>query len=258
MLLRTTIRSFALILSILFLASAVMNLGFQIPLGFTVLSFSAPSSTIATFEVLIGGILLAASIFSSLYFLAGAYILAVVGIVEGLVSPDIQGLARAMHEMMLPFAIFGSTLLIFDAAKSYSTRKYAGDEKRREIITVLQFFVGALVTLGGAAFARFGRYPVGTALGLVHLVVGVGGLIGGYYFMKRKPWAIKFLIGMNSLTITYSSFSETLAQFYDYLTPGITDSLIGSIVAVVLSTIILCLVTRKNQIPKLQETLQVK
>lgn len=258
MLLGTTIRSFTLVLSILFLSSAVMNFGFQIPLGFTVLSFSDPSSTIATFEVFIGGILFFAAVFSNLYFFGGTYILAIVGIVEGLLSPEVQGLARIMHEVMIPFAIFGSVLVVLDGVRSYSSRKYVGNEKRREIVTVLQFFVGALVTLGGAAFARFGTYPVGTALGLVHLVVGVSGLFGGYYFMKRKPWANKLLIGTNALTISYTAFSETLAQVYDYLTPGITDSLIGSIIAVVVSAIILYLVTRKNPIPELKEILQAK
>lgn len=229
-----------------------MNLGFQIPLGFTVLSFSAPSSTIATFELLIGGVLLAASIFSNLYFLGGAYILAIVGIVEGLLSAGVQGLARTIHEMMIPFAIFGSILLVLDGARSYSSRKHVGVEERRKVVEALQFFVGALVTLGGAAFASFGTYPVGTLLGLVHLAVGILGLFGGYYFMKRKSWANKFLIGINVLTISYTVFSETLAQVYDYLTPGINDSLIGSIVAIVVSAVILFIMIKQDQASELK------
>lgn len=248
------IRLLTVLLAALFIISAIMNLGFKIPLGFVELSFALPSSSIATFEVAIGVVLLVAAAFSNLYVYGGTYLFALVGIVEGLVSSDVQGLARSIHEVMIPFAVSGFALVLVEAQQAYKKAKSnPAPQKNREIVMALQFFVGGLVTFGGAAYAKNGTYPVGTALGLVHLAVGVSGLIGGYYFMRRMSWSTRFLIGTNSITIAYSAFSETLAQMYDYLTPGITDSLIGTIVAIVVSAVILRILTRRNGISKIQD-----
>ncbi|HZW55070.1 MAG TPA: hypothetical protein VFF30_02165 [Nitrososphaerales archaeon] len=105
----------AVILAILFLISAALNLGLKIPLGFGTLSFSSPSSTIAEFEIVIGVVLAAAAAISWLYLLGGAYLLAIAGVVEGLLSSGVQGLARSMHEAMVPFAVAGCILLAVDA-----------------------------------------------------------------------------------------------------------------------------------------------
>src|SRR5579872_6092681 len=95
---RQLIRFMSLILVALFLISAAMNLGAKIPLGFTQLSFSSPSMSIAEFEVAIAVVLLAAAMLSSLYVYGGAYLFALVGIAEGLLSTGVQGLARNIHE----------------------------------------------------------------------------------------------------------------------------------------------------------------
>jgi hypothetical protein len=234
------LRVVTFLLAAIFLLSATMNLGFKIPLGFLTLSFSSPSTSIAEFEILIGTILIVSAIISNLYLYGGAYVLTTVGILEGLLSADVQGLAREIHETMIPFAVAGWILLIVLARTAYKSKGHQTSSQRsHQIITILQFFVGGLVTLGGAAYASSGTYPIGTALGSVHLVIGITGLFGGYFFLKRKAWSRKFLIEMNSLTIAYSLFAESLAELYAYLPRGINDALIGTIIAIIVSSVII-------------------
>ncbi len=244
---RGALRLVTLLLAALFLISAFLNLGIRIPLGFADLSFSSPSAPIAEFEVLIGAFLLASSLLSQLYVCGGALLLTTVGTTEGMLSPDVQGLARSLHESMIPFVVAGYVLVALEASSAYRTRgrKDAG-RTSLELVAALQFFVGGLVTLGGAAFARGGTYPVGTALGLVHLAVGLAALLGGYAVLRRKPWSKKFLVAINVVTIAYSALAESLAEIYAYLPPGINDALIGTIVAILVSGAIIYLLVEKT------------
>jgi hypothetical protein len=232
---RQAIRAATSALAALFLLSCVLNFGLKMP----PLGFSSPSSSIAGFEVLIGAILLAAALVSRSYLYAGAFLLATVGILEGLVSADVQGQARELHEAMIPFLAAGWILLAVEARASFRARESRPPgESRQGLITALQFFVGALVTLGGAAFAETGTYPVGTGLGSIHLFVGIAGLVGGYAIYRRKQWAKTFLMAINVVTIAYSACAETLAEVYAYLPRGINDALIGTIVAIAVSAAI--------------------
>jgi hypothetical protein len=235
-------RLIAVLTGILFLFSSLMNLGLKIPLGFATLSFSNPLQSIAEFEILIGAILFAAAALSWLYVYGAAYVLSLVGIAFGLTSSDVQGLARSLHLVMLPFTIVGFVLLGLQVRSSYiSKTDKSNRDVYRQFVLVLQFFVAGLVILGGAAYARDGTYPVGTVLGLIHLSIGFAGLAGGYVFLKRKPWSTKFLIIINGIIIGYSTFSESLAQIYSYLPPGFNDSLFGTIIALFVSAAIISL-----------------
>ena len=256
---RRILRLVTVLLAFLFLLSAFMNLGFKIPIGFTELSFESPSTSTAEFEVAIAVVLLVAVALSNLFVYGGAYLFAVVGMVEGLLSSDVQGLARNIHEAMIPFAISGWILLAVDSRSAYRAKKYQTSAQRiQDIVVVLQFFVGGLVTLGGAAYARNGTFPVGTALGSVHLAVGLISLFGGYALLRRKTWSRGFLIGINSLTIAYSAFSESLAEIYALLPPGVNDALIGTIIAIVVSGVIIYMLLsnkpRSSQLLKDQQT----
>lgn len=233
---RAVVRSASVVLGALFLLACALNLGVKIPLGAAELSFSAPSVDIAAYEGSIGLFLMAASALSRLYVYAGAYLFASVGIAEGLLSPGLAGQALDLHEAMLPFLLVGFVVLGVEGRTAYlSKRVQPRDQFNQGVVTALQFFVGGLVTLGGAAYARFGTYPFGTALGLVHLAVGLAGLLGGYIVYRREPRARRFLIVVNLVTIAWSAFSEGMAQVFSLLTPGINDSLIGTIVAVLVS-----------------------
>jgi uncharacterized membrane protein YccC len=80
-------------------------------------------------------------------------------------------------------------------------------------------------------------------------VVGLIGLFSGYAFLKRKAWSPSFLIAINIVTIVYSAFSESVAEIYALMPPGVGDALIGTILAIIVSaTIIYLLVSR--QAPK--------
>ena len=79
------------------------------------------------------------------------------------------------------------------------------------------------------------------AFGLGHLAIGLTGLCAGYAFLRRKNWSWGFLIGINTVTIIYSTFAEALAEIYALLPPGINDALIGTIIAVIFSAVILYL-----------------
>jgi hypothetical protein len=237
------LRVLTVVLAALFLFSAIMNLGFKIPLGSLSLSFASPSASIASFEIVIGMLLLVSAAFSNLYIYGGAYILGTVGIAEGLLSSDVQGLAREIHEIMIPFLIVGwifFVILVQAASRSGKSRPVTS--KNRQIITILQFFVGALVTLGGAAFTVGGSYPIGTLLGSVHLVIGIAGLLGGYVYLRRKTWSRSFLVSVNIVTIVYSAFAETLAEVYAYLPRGINDAFVGTIIAIIVSGVILYMI----------------
>jgi hypothetical protein len=245
---RLTIRIMTLVTAALFLLSSALNFGAKIPVGFAILSFSTPITSIGEFEVVIGLVLIVAAAFSRLYGYVGAYILALVGIAEGLLSPEVQGLARDLHETMLPFAIVGAALLALEGWNAYRSRASRSEVKvSRELVTPLQFFVGGLVTLGGLAYAAAGTYPIGTSLGLVHLAIGFVGLYGGYASLKRKAWSRDFLIAINGVTIAYSAFSETAAQVYSLLPPGINDSLIGTIIAIIASASIIYLLRKQER-----------
>jgi len=236
---RKMTRLITLPLGALFLLSAVLNLGARIPLGFTLLSFSSPSSSIAGLEAAIGLALLVAARLSSLYAYGGAYLLAAVGTSEGLLSSDVQGLARNLHEAMVPFLVLGWILLIVDARAAHEAvgHRTAG-QRTRQIVIVLQFFVGGLVTLGGVAYAKSGTYPVGTAVGLIHLAVGLTGLLAGYAYVRRTSRSREFLVGINVVTIVYSALAESLAEVYALLPPGVNDALIGTIIAIMVSAVI--------------------
>ena len=239
---REGLRVTAAVLAALFLLSCALNLGAK--LG--PLAFSPPSQSIGEFEVVIGLVLLLAATLSRLYVYTGAFLLATIGIVEGLLSSVVHGQARELHETMIPFLIVGWLLLAVEGRSSYKEGSQSALQRRQRLVTALQFFVGALVTLGGAAFASGGTYPVGTAIGLVHLVVGLTGLAGGYAIYRREPWARTFIIAINLVTIVWSAAAETLAEVYAYLPPGINDALVGTVVAVIASTVIIVLVRESS------------
>ena len=100
-------------------------------------------------------------------------------------------------------------------------------------------------------------YPVGTALGSVHLAVGLTGLYAGYAFYRGKSWSKKFLIAINGVTIAYSTFSESLAEIYAYLPRGINDALIGTIIAIIVSAAIIYLLASESRNRRLQNGDQV-
>ena len=140
---RQATRLVTVLTAIVFFISAVLNFGARILYGFGEVSFSAPLTSTGLEELIIGLVLVAAAVVSRLYVYVGAYILTLVGIVSGLLSAQVQGLARDLHEVMLPLAVGGCILLALEARTAYGSRgRRSADRTNREAITVLQFFVG--------------------------------------------------------------------------------------------------------------------
>jgi hypothetical protein len=244
---RRTLLFATVLTAAVFLLSAILNFGVKIPLGFAELRFSAPLASTGTDELVIGIVLLIAAAISRLYVYGAALILAMVGIASGLLSPEVQGQARELHEVMLPLVILACVMLALEARSAFVSRTDRSASKvSREATIVLQFFVGGLVVLGGLAYAANGTYPLGTVLGGIHLAVGIVGLYAGYAALKWRTWPRTLLVAINGVTIVYSAFSESAAQLYSLLPPGVNDSLIGTLIAIIASCAIIYLVLSKG------------
>jgi hypothetical protein len=116
---------------------------------------------------------------------------------------------------------------------------------RRQVILLLQFLVGSLVTFGGTAFALSAVNSTGTALGLTHLSIGVTGLIVGVIAARRKTLPKRPLLAIGLITIAYSVSSVSVAAIESLLpTPSLHDALIGTTAAVIMNSIILYLLPR--------------
>ena len=115
------------------------------------------------------------------------------------------------------------------------------------LVIVLQFLVGALVTMGGTLFAALAVNSFGTYLGLIHLSIGLTGLVCGFLALRRRPLPRTFLIEINALTVAYSALSESIVQIQSLL-PSVSSfgSLIGTIIAVVMSISIISLLLLKS------------
>jgi hypothetical protein len=103
------------------------------------------------------------------------------------------------------------------------------------------------MTFGGYAFAFFAVNSFGAELGWIHLVVGLVGLLAGFLTLTGRISQLRgFLIAINTVTIVYSLFSETLADTESLLGgPDLVASLVGTLIAVVMSAAIIYLLSRR-------------
>jgi hypothetical protein len=118
----------------------------------------------------------------------------------------------------------------------------------RIVVTVLQFMVGGLVTLGGGAFTAFALDDFGKALGAIHLSLGLIGLAAGFIILFRaQNFPRTFILAINAVTIVYSTFSESMVEFQSLLpSSAARDSLIGTLIAIVMSATIIYLLVRRK------------
>jgi hypothetical protein len=142
-----------------------------------------------------------------------------------------------------------------DVARGTGTDVLAGPAEpaylvvgKRQLVTVLQFLVGSLVTFGGTAFTLLAINPFGTALGLGHLSIGIVGLLVGILVAKRKALPRGTLLAVNGVTIAYSLLSVSIASLQSLLpADALHDSLIGTFIAVVMSGTLIYLISRQQQ-----------
>jgi hypothetical protein len=117
---------------------------------------------------------------------------------------------------------------------------------RRKLVLALQLLVGSLVTFGGSAYVIFALGPLGTAFGSGHLLTGLAGLTIGIAAVGKKDMPRNVLLGINILTIVYSAVSDAAAGALSLLpTSAFHDSVIGTLVAIIISSSIVYLVTRR-------------
>jgi hypothetical protein len=120
--------------------------------------------------------------------------------------------------------------------------------ERRSAIIVLQFLVGGLVTMGGTLFATLAVNSFGRSLGLIHLSIGVTGILSGVAFLQAKPRSRSLLLAINAVTIAYSSFSESIVEIQSLL-PSYASigSLIGTLIAIIMSFAVIAILLRARQ-----------
>ncbi len=96
--------------------------------------------------------------------------------------------------------------------------------------------------MGGASFVAFAVNAFGTLLGLIHLSIGVVGLVTGILISGSEELPRRLLITVNAVTIVYSASSEGLVEAESLLPSfAVTGSLIGTGVALIMSAAIIYL-----------------
>ena len=111
--------------AIVFLIASLLNFGMKIPLGFTELNFPDPIWQAGVGEAVIGLALLAAAVTGRTAIAWVAFWLSVGGIIFGLSSARVQGLARDIHVILVPMAVVLFILLIWLRQTRLRMRKEA-------------------------------------------------------------------------------------------------------------------------------------
>ena len=108
--------------------------------------------------------------------------------------------------------------------------------------------VGGLVTLGGGAFAAFALNDLGRAFGEIHLFLGLVGLATGFVMVLRpKNFPRTLVLAINGITIAYSALSEAAVEAQTLLpSDAAMDSLIGTVIAIIMSAAIIYFVSRNH------------
>lgn len=109
---RRLLRIFFLVDAAVFFGAAMFNFGLTVPLGFTTLRFADPIWQAATGEAVIGAMLLAAGVTENRRLSWTAFVMSVVGIVAGLSSDRVQGVARDLHVVLIALAVIMVVLLV--------------------------------------------------------------------------------------------------------------------------------------------------
>lgn len=99
--------------AVVFLTAALLNFGAHLPLGFAEVSFADPIWQAGIGEAVIGLTLLAAAASGRTAMAWVALVLSVAGIILGLSSARVQGLARDIHVILVPLAVIIFGLLVW-------------------------------------------------------------------------------------------------------------------------------------------------
>src|SRR3989442_5508610 len=112
------------------------------------------------------------------------------------------------------------------------THMNANLRRRALLLAVLEFIVGGIVLLGGAALVYFSIDSTGKTLGIVHAFFGLMAFPAGYLLLIGKARAQVLTLGIDVAIIAFSTGSEVILSTTGSLASGpFTDSIIGTTMA---------------------------
>jgi len=115
----------------------------------------------------------------------------------------------------------------------------ANPRARSLLIAILEFIVGGIVLLGGAALVYFSTDATGMSLGVVHAILGLLALPAAYLLLTGRAEARTLTLGVNAAIIAFSTISEIILSTTGSLPSGpFADSVVGTAVAVLIAIII--------------------
>jgi hypothetical protein len=123
--------------------------------------------------------------------------------------------------------------------------------QRWALLAVLEFVVGGIVVLGGAALVYFSIDATGMSLGIVHAILGLMAFPAGYLLLTGGARARTLTLGVDAVIIAFSIASEVILSTTSSLPSGpFADSVIGTAVAVLIAALIVYhLMRARPQLP---------
>src|SRR2546425_12172310 len=119
------------------------------------------------------------------------------------------------------------------------THMNANPRRRALLLAVLEFIVGGIVLLGGAALVYFSIDATGKTLGIVHAFLGLMAFPAGYLLLMGKARAQVLTLAIDVAIIAFSTGSEVILSTTGSLASGpFTDSIIGTTMAVLIAAAI--------------------
>jgi len=119
------------------------------------------------------------------------------------------------------------------------TRRHRRIGQRWALLAILEFIVGGIVVLGGAALVYFSIDSTGLSLGISHAILGLMAFPAGYLLLTGSARARTLTLGIDAVVIAFSTASEIILSTTSSLPSGpFTDSVIGTAVAVLIAALI--------------------
>jgi membrane associated rhomboid family serine protease len=120
------------------------------------------------------------------------------------------------------------------------TRRHRRIGQRWALLAVLEFVVGGIVVLGGAALVYFSIDSAGMSLGISHAILGLMGFPTGYLLLTGSARARTLTLGVDAGVIAFSIASEVILSTTSSLRSGrFDDSVIGTALAVLIAAVIM-------------------
>jgi hypothetical protein len=131
------------------------------------------------------------------------------------------------------------------------TRRHRRIGQRWALLAVLEFVVGGIVVLGGAALVYFSIESTGMFLGIVHAILGLMAFPAGYLLLSGGARARTLTLGVDAAIIAFSIASEIILSTTSSLSSGpFANSVIGTAVAVLIAALIVYQLMRgRPQLP---------